>query len=184
MIETLDDAWAWYEAVQHLARWMDRIARRYWDDPQMAELFGRDNQLRDLASVEIQDRARRVLDDLDALAVLLLFSVFEAEVRARTMEGVERELAIPPRHPALNDAIIAMRETIENGSFGRLTQRYRSLNPDLKTQVDQVRKYRNWVAHGRRGEAENEVTPDQSRDRLERFLELLASWEPGITDPT
>ena len=75
-----------------------------------------------------------------------------------------------------------MRETIENGSFGRLTQMCRSLDPDLKTQVDQVRKYRNWVAHGRRGEAENVVTPDQSRNRLEGFLELLASWEPGIMD--
>jgi hypothetical protein len=77
-----------------------------------------------------------------------------------------------------------MRETIRNGSFGILTRMYRNLDPDLKTQVDQVRKFRNWVAHGRRGEVENEVTPRQSRERLTRFLELLASWEPETPGAT
>jgi hypothetical protein len=66
----------------------------------------------------LQDKVRRVLDDLDDLAVLLLFSVFEAEVRRQTLEGVERELPVPRRHPALNDAVDEMRETIRNGSFG------------------------------------------------------------------
>src|SRR5262249_49888862 len=184
MIATLAEAWAWYEAVHDLADWMDRIAQRYWDDPRLAELLGLDNKFRTLAKDEIQDKARQVLEDLDDLAVLLLFSVFEAEVRDRTLEGVERELTIPPRHPALNDAIDEMKDTIRNGSFGILTRMYRNLDPDLKTQVDQIRKFRNWVAHGRRGEAENEVTPEQSRERLERFLELLASWEPGTPDAT
>jgi hypothetical protein len=91
-------------------------------------------------------------------------------------------LPIPPRHPALNDAVDEMKDTIQNGSFGILTRMYKNLDPDLKTQVDQVRKFRNWVAHGRRGDAENEVTPEQSRERLKRFLELLASWEPEAPD--
>lgn len=163
---------------------MDRIARRYWDDPRRGELLGLDNTFRSLAAGEIQDKAKRVLDDIDDLAVLLLFSVFEAEVRSQTLEGVERELATPPRHPALNDAVDKMKDTIRNGSFGILTRMYRNLDPDLKTQVDQVRKFRNWVAHGRRGDAENEVTPEQSRERLKKFLELLASWEPETPDTT
>ena len=184
MIATLAEAWAWYEAVHDLADWMDRIAQRYWDDPRLAELLGLDNKFRTLAKGEIQDKARQVLEDLDDLAVLLLFSVFEAEVRGRTLESVERELTIPPRHPALNDAVDEMKDTIRNGSFGILTRMYKHLDPDLKTQVDQVRKFRNWVAHGRRGDAENEVTPEQSRRRLERFLDLLASWEPESPDAT
>ncbi len=184
MIATLADAWAWYEAVQDLAGWMDRIARRYWDDPRLEELLGLDNVFRSVAAGEIQDRAKRVLEDLDDLAVLLLFSVFEAEVRGQTLKSVEKELTSPPRHPALSDAIGVMRDTIQNGSFGLLTRMYRSLDPDLRTQVDQVRKFRNWVAHGRRGDAENEVTPAQSRERLERFLALLAMWEPEIPETT
>ena len=46
MIATLADAWAWYKAVQDLAYWMDRIARRYWNDPRLAELLGLDNKFR------------------------------------------------------------------------------------------------------------------------------------------
>ena len=132
-------------------------------DWRRAELLAFDNKFRTLGKGEIQDKASQVLEDLDDLAVLLLFSVFEAEVRRQTLEGVERELTIPPRHPALNDAVDEMKDTIRNGSFGTLTRMYRNLDPDLKTQVDQVRKFRNWVAHGRRGDAENEVTPEQSR---------------------
>ena len=40
MIATLEDAWAWYQAVSQLAGWMERISRRYWDDPRLAELLG------------------------------------------------------------------------------------------------------------------------------------------------
>jgi hypothetical protein len=50
---------------------------------------------------------------------------------------------------------------------------------DLVTQVDQVRKYRNWVAHGRRGDPVNNVAPNEAFDRLGRFLlELGISVEP------
>ena len=31
---------------------------------------------------------------------------------------------------------------------------------------------------------QNEVTPEQSRERLKRFLDLLASWEPETPDIT
>ena len=141
MIATLAEAWAWYEAVHDLADRMDRIARRYWGDPRLVGLLGLDNKFRTLAKGEIQDKARQVLEDLDDLAVLLMYSVFEAEVRRQTLEGVERELAIPPRHPALCDAIDEMKDTIRNGSFGRLTRTYKDLDPDLKTRVDQVRSF-------------------------------------------
>ena len=115
---------------------MDRIARRYWDDPRLEGLLGLDNKFRTLSKGDIQDKARLILEDLDDLAVLLPFSVFEAEVRGQTLEGVERELTTPPRHPALKDTIDEMKDTIRNGSFGMLTQMYRNLDPDLKTQVD------------------------------------------------
>ncbi len=82
------------------------------------------------------------------------------------------------------DAIREMKSTIENGSFGQLTRIYKDLDPDLRTQVDQVRNFRNWVAHGRRGGAENEVTPAQSHERLGRFLDLLALSEPEAPGPS
>jgi hypothetical protein len=52
---------------------------------------------------------------------------------------------------------------------------------DLADWMDRI-AHRNWVAHGRRGDAENEVTPGQSRECLKRFLDLLESWEPETPD--
>ena len=40
------------------------------------------------------------------------------------------------------------------------------MDVNLTEQVNQVRKSRNWVAHGRRGEPENSVVPDIAIERL------------------
>jgi hypothetical protein len=49
------------------------------------------------------------------------------------------------------------------------------VSADLVTQVDQVRKYRNWVAHGRRegGTDVSSVTPRVAYERLKEFLAVL-----------
>jgi len=107
------------------------------------------------------------------MAVLLLFSVFEATVRERTLEEMDRELEKPPRHLVLKKAIDDAKDKIGHGSFGRLTESYKDLDPDTRTLVDQVRHYRNWVAHGRRGPVRNNVDPEAAIMRLERFLTLL-----------
>ena len=177
VIRSLEDAWSWYEAVQKLVGMMDRMARRYWSDEvegqTLKETLHKDNVFRHIESATIQDLAKRVVEDLDDLAVLLLFSVFEATVRERTLEEMDRELEKPPRHLVLKKAIDDAKDTIGHGSFGRLTESYKDLDPDTKTLVDQVRHYRNWVAHGRRGLVGNNVDPEAAIMRLERFLRLL-----------
>jgi hypothetical protein len=74
-------------------------------------------------------------------------------------------LADPILRAAAEDAI----QGVEEGSF------YRRVLHGLVTQIDQVRDYRNWVAHGRReraGEMSN-VTPQMAYERLEAFLAEL-----------
>jgi hypothetical protein len=55
------------------------------------------------------------------------------------------------------------------------------MDTDLTEEVNQVRTFRNWVAHGRRDEPPNNVHPDQAIDRLQRYLERLADLEVGAT---
>jgi hypothetical protein len=62
------------------------------------------------------------------------------------------------RHPAVLSAIKNLKDSIENGSFAKITEAYKKMDDDLTTQVNQARKFRNWVAHGRRDEPEN-ITP-------------------------
>ncbi len=51
------------------------------------------------------------------------------------------------------------------------------MDVDLTAQINQVRKFRNRVAHGRRDEPENRVEPEGAVDRLRRYLARLAEVE-------
>ena len=76
-------------------------------------------------------------------------------------------------HLAAEDAI----RGVEEGSFYRRVleplKRQERVSADLITQVDQVREYRNWVAHGRRDAPTNNVTPELAYERLKEFLAVL-----------
>jgi hypothetical protein len=73
------------------------------------------------------------------------------------------------------------RERIAEGSFFHVLAAYKSgVDPGLIEQVNQVRRYRNWVAHGRRaGEIPDNVTPRAAYDRLRAFLSALGLTEAG-----
>ena len=171
---------------QDVGGMMNRLGLKYWDTEDetltLRAVLHRDNRFREVDSRTIRDLARRVEEDLDDLVVLLLFSVFEADVRQKTLDEVMREP--PPRHLVLKKAVDDAKETVKHGSFGRLTESYKALDPAVRTQVDQVRHYRNWVAHGRREQVTNNVDPQTALARLEQFLALLAAGSPlANTDP-
>jgi hypothetical protein len=181
MIGSLEDAWDWYRAVRTLAYDMRRLADK-WEDPGLIGVVQQNNHLRERTAIELQQKAATILDDLDDLAVLMLFSVFEATVRDRAKEDVDREIELI-HHPAVLRAVNDLKDSIENGSFGKVTEAYQKMDTDLTAQVNQVRKYRNWVAHGRRGAPENHVDPDRAIDRLRRYLTRLSEVESNGGPP-
>jgi hypothetical protein len=172
MIRSLEDAWEWYTAVRTLAYDMRHLAGRC-DRPEWAEVLRHDNRLRHRTAAQLSDMARTILDDLDDLAVLVLFSVFEATVRSQAGADVDREIT-RISHVAVLEAVKELKDAIANGSFAKVTRAFKGMDADLTERVNQVRKFRNWVAHGRRDAPENNVRPDDAIDRLGRYLELLA----------
>jgi hypothetical protein len=150
---------------------------KHWNTLPWGGDLGQVDRLRHLEAPEVLDWANVILADLDDLCVLLLFSVFEATVRERALADVAAELPTL-HHPALQHAVRPLNEALEHGSFYKVTEAYKALDPDLVEQVNQVRKYRNWVAHGRRGEPQNAVDPRTAYARLGRFLDRLAD-APG-----
>jgi hypothetical protein len=174
MISSLEDAWKWYASVKELTLAMFAMGKKHWDTLPWDGPLGQDERLRHVQAPEILDWGKVILSDLDDLCVLLLFSVFEATVRERALADVAAELP-PLRHPALQHAVRTLNEALEHGSFYKVTEAYKALDPDLIEQVNQVRKYRNWVAHGRRGEPQNVVDPKTAYGRLKRFLDRLDS---------
>jgi hypothetical protein len=157
MIRSLDDAWAWYEAVKTLALAMRSLARIWqdlWDNPELHEILRRADRLRELTNLDLSRHAEIIGDDPDDLAVLILFSVFELTVRDHARAAVDRETQTI-QHPAVLRAVKDLKDAIENGSFARITESYRTMDKDLTTQIDQVRKFRNC-----------EVRPQNQTNRL------------------
>lgn len=170
---TLADAWTWYQTVREQAGLFGRIGRKYWDDPPLQSALWKDDRLKEVKSETIVQGAEFCLDHLDDFAVLILSSVFESIVRDRAKAEVrgERERLT---HPLIIGIVDAAKDDIENGSFSRVLDAYKAgIDKNLVQQVDQVRKYRNWVAHGRRGEKSENVEPESAYDRLRRFLDEL-----------
>ncbi len=175
MISTLEDAWRWYERVRTLAGHMERLGERFWDRDEWAQLLGHDNHFRHVESGHLLGDANAIREDLDDLSVLLMFSVFEAIVRDRVSADVSRSLP-EQLHPAVEHAIDELKKDIETGSFGRVTEAFKSLDHELVENVNQVRRYRNWVAHGRRDQQPALVKPAAAYQRLSEFLARIGEF--------
>jgi hypothetical protein len=172
MIASLADAWRWYESVRNLTLAMQQLGKKHWDGLPWEGDLGKDNRLRALTASGIVKWTEAAFEDLDDLCVLLLFSVFEAVVRTRVLTEVDRELSLL-RHAAVRHAVTDLKDAIEHGSFFKVLEPYKGLDADLIEQLNQVRRYRNWVAHGRHGTRPDFVDPTTAYARLQSFLGRL-----------
>jgi hypothetical protein len=73
-------------------------------------------------------------------------------------------------------------EAAERRSFAELLTAYgRGGHAALAEQVRQVRRYRNWLSHGRRGKELRKIEPKTAYERLRRFLQLILPPPPAPT---
>lgn len=175
-MNTLEEAWQWYESTERQLRVVQRLGDRHWNALPWNGPLGLDPRLSDPTDTRVQTEARIALKPLDDLAVLVLFSVFEAIVRAKLVAQI-RDEKTAIRHAVLRQAADLAEDGIENGSFKNNVLDALKLPPDadknLIEHVNQVRKYRNYVAHGKRGRAADFVNPRTAYERLQQFLQLL-----------
>jgi hypothetical protein len=167
---TLRETRAWCDGIRSSAKVLSALGSKHWDDLNWAGSLGRDELLRHVDAADLVRWSSATLSELDDFCVLVLFSVFEATVRDRV--GSELKLELPNvTHPVATAAISVAIQSAEQGGFYRVLESLKSVDADLVEQVNQVRKYRNWVAHGRRGDPPKQnVSPDDAFDRLDRFL--------------
>lgn len=175
---TLDDAWMWYRAVADGMRRPTHLAKHWSDlpwgtDTEWVQRLERDNVLRAVETTDLTRDAARVTDEHDDLAILVLFAVFEAQVREHLKAQLASEVRAL-RHPALQTAGRDILDDIDSGSFARLLKAFKltESDTDLVEQVNQIRKHRNWVAHWRRDDMHPDVRiePRAAYERLRTFL--------------
>ena len=169
-MKTIHDAWEWYNFTRDNLIRFRRLADKHWNDLPWEGHLGKDETFKNLDSIDVTRESDLGLTHFDDIAVLVLFSVFEAEVRQTVMTDVNSE-SFDIQHPTVKYAITKALETIESGSFYRVLEPYKkSTLVELIEPVNQVRRYRNWVAHGKRSEQPADVTPKVAYERLNQFL--------------
>jgi hypothetical protein len=173
-MRTIEDAWNWYQGTRTQLRLWQRIVKRYWGDLPWEGRLGRDDHFRNLDATQSEAASSMSLQEMDDLGVLVLFSVFESLVRSRLAEEVELQV---DRKGIDNSVLLhAAKEAVERlkgGSFHWVLESFKTVDKDLVEEVSQVRRYRNWVAHGRRGATPAVVDPKTAHDRLSRFWQLI-----------
>ncbi|SIO05354.1 hypothetical protein SAMN05444166_2217 [Singulisphaera sp. GP187] len=139
---TLKEAWVWYLETRKLLRLMRRFASHYWDQLPWADALEKDELFRTQEGPPLVDSAGSSLDQLDDLAIVVLFSAFESQVRSRVLLDVEDEIK-QLKHPALQSAGKNVEHELSRGSFHRVLSALSPIDHDLVEQVWQVRHYRN-----------------------------------------
>lgn len=178
-MKTLTDAYAWYEATKTRLQNMRRLATKYWDELPWQGALGRDDHFRGLAATEVDESVTAALKPLDDLTILVLFSVFEEVVRDRVIGQVQPAMdLLRTQHPVLRVAGEELLDNLKQGSIFRVLESLKTPDDSLTEQVNQVRVYRNWIAHGKRedGKERAAVTPRQAFDRLNLFLSRLETF--------
>ena len=187
-MKTLAEAWNWYQATRRNLGRMRRLGTTDWDHPSLeAASLWQDEEFKMLEASDIVAETAASLKPIDDLAVVVLFSVFESLVRDYLVARLHPQadtLTDPILKEAAEDAIQGVKE----GSFYRRVldplKKQERVSASLVTQVDQVRDYRNWVAHGRRDAPRNNVTPEMAYQRLNDFLSALGiATEPEEPEP-
>jgi hypothetical protein len=118
-MKTLAEAWDWYQATRRNLHRMQRLGRKHWKDPTLeGASIWQDEQFKLLEAEDIVEETTASLKPIDDLAIVVLFSVFESNVRDHLVAGIKRE-ATPLKDPILKDAAEEAIQGVEEGSFYR-----------------------------------------------------------------
>lgn len=190
-MRNLDEAWKWYEDVKRSLKRIHRVGKKYWNViPWDESPWRSDGHFAHLQQSEVTEPAQSGLDHLDDLAVVVLFSVFEAVVRGLVLTEVEEDVQ-RVRHPVVVKALRVAKKKVNEGSFFTILESYKGPHSNLIEEVSQVRRYRNWVSHGRRNARPPSVSPLAAYERLTDFMQmffpeptvsndLVAEWIEGV----
>ena len=178
---TLDDAWVWYQRTRISLQLLGRLGGKYWSQLPWDGPLGRDNKFRTTEAAQVVADAALAQRPLDDLAVTMMFAAFEATVRHVIAGQIGRE-AVSLRHPMLvaaaRDAVVS----VNTRAFSTVLAAYsKGGHADLAERVRQVRRYRNWVSHGRRGRPPETIDPNTAYERLRNFLALVMPPDPEPT---
>src|ERR1700733_13250241 len=126
-MKTLDDAWRWYQDAEKSLKLLYRLGDKHWlKIPRDGTLsLQKDDAFRMLEPHDITVPAKNALIQLDDLAIVVMFSVFEATVREAILAQIKPE-ADTLEHQSLKEAAEDLAEKIRMGSFYHVLAPFRA----------------------------------------------------------
>ena len=129
-----------------------------------------DTVLEGSSSLEAITKIRDTTQNLDDATVVLYWSVFEQMVLDFVLHTIKAtKQRISPFDKKFLEHVFKKARYI---NFEELLNLFKGKNVPSKKigNVKQVYQYRNWIAHGKRGEQPPNITPDEAYLRLTEFL--------------
>jgi hypothetical protein len=175
-MKTLEEAWKWYRDAKSQLELERRMASHCWPELPWEGTLDRDDRFDTLVREGLEQDAEYTLAKMDDSAVVLLFAVFESLVWHLLAAEIQREVAGKSvNHAVLLQAVDDLINQVEDGSLFRVLGPFKTYVHNLVEKVNQVRQYRNWVAHGRRGKKPQAVGPKMAYEQLTEFWNVLAT---------
>jgi len=177
-MKTLAAAWDWYVSTRTNLLRMQRLGTHHWNHPSLiAASIWNDEKFKEVEASDIEKETGAAVEPLDDLGILVLFSVFEAAVRDHLDDVIRPLTGSHLGHAILEAAAENVLEGIRQGSFAnhilKPLKEQKRISPELTDKVNQVRQYRNWIAHGKRGSSVANLGVREVFDRLAEYLEVL-----------
>lgn len=169
MTELLDRVWSWYESV------CDSISAAAYLVENAPGRIPPSLKFADLAPEAALDTLGQTQKEIEDHAVLALFAVFERSILdhlVSTARNVEGRLASALERRMVSEGL----KDLDRWRLGDVLDVYKvRIDSRLVGDVKQVKRYRDWVAHGRRSPVPTQMNPKTAYDRLSEFVRALAT---------
>ncbi len=92
-MKTLEEGWKWYQQARSQVRLIHRLASTYWHELPWQGKLEKDDRFKRLDQRELEEQSQFTLEQMDDLAVLVLFSVFECQIRDQLVSEIRMEVS-------------------------------------------------------------------------------------------
>lgn len=166
MTNPLDPILTWYTTAKDSIRVTRRVVTE-----NVAGAITAKHAFHGRAAADNEAALERAQEELDRLVVLALVATFERTLRDHLASlSVVAAATGVPLHDQVREEINKDMELWNISS--RIIELFGAVDPNLRGQVKQIVRYRNWVAHG---QTQNQpppiaISPPEAHQRLTEFL--------------
>jgi hypothetical protein len=171
MSNPLDPILAAYETTRNAFKVLYRCVRF---GPAWQERPFRNTTFHRQEAGHVTERLNAANTELDKLTLFSLYAAFEARLRDHVSGHVGLLRAAGTPDPQFGEALADEFGAFVGGPrFGKLIELFdHAVGEELIAKAGAIRKFRHWMAHGRRGPAPPSVPPRAAYNTLTEFLTL------------